>query len=244
MILKVTVSYDGFDYAGWQRQENALGIQEVIENCLSKIHKTKIEIVSSGRTDAKVHALGQVFHFEPKVIMPCQNVQNALNTLLPDDIRVLKVEEVDDSFHARFSAKSKRYDFLCTYDVDNPFIYRYAQKLFTKLDVQSMKEAAQYFIGEHDFTSFSSSKIDPRKPRIKTVSRLDIYEEDQNVRFVFEGNGFLRYQVRMMTGTLIAVGRHQIEIEDVNKMLMAKNKDVCRYNAHPHGLYLVEVKYE
>ena len=244
MILKVTVAYDGYNYSGWQRQENALGIQEVIENCLSKIHKTKIEIVSSGRTDANVHAKGQVFHFEPVIQMPCRNVQNALNTLLPDDIRILKVEEEKDSFHARFSAISKRYDYICTYDIDNPFIYRYAQKLYIKVNIDKMIEASQYLIGEHDFKSFSSSKIDPRKPTVKKIFRIDIKEEGKNIHFIFEGNGFLRYQVRMMTGTLLAAGKNQIEPMDVKRMLEAKNKEVCRYNAHPYGLYLMEVKYE
>lgn len=244
MMLKVTVAYDGYNYAGWQKQDNALGIQEVIEKCLTRIYKQPIEIVSSGRTDAKVHAKGQVFHFQPVVYMPPANVQNALNTLLPDDIRIIKVEEVDDDFHARFSAKSKRYDFICTYDCDNPFIYRYAQKLFSRLDVEKMKEACQYLVGEHDFTSFCSSKIDPRKPRVKNVFRIDIIESEKEVRFIFEGNGFLRYQVRMMTGTLIAVGRNQITPYDVKKMLDAKDKNACRYNAQPHGLYLMEVKYD
>ena len=244
MILKVTVSYDGYDYAGWQKQDNALGIQEVIEKCLSKINKQPIEIVASGRTDAKVHAYGQVFHFESKVDMLPKNYEMALNTLLPDDIRIQKVEQVNEDFHARFSAKRKRYDYICTYDKENPFIYRYAQKLKSKLDIEKMKDATQYLLGEHDFTSFSSSKIDPRKPRVKNVTRIEIIEEENTIRFIFEGSGFLRYQVRMMTGTLLAVGNNQIEPEDVKVMLDQKDKSACRYNAAPQGLYLVEVFYE
>ena len=244
MILKVTVAYDGSNYAGWQRQENALGIQEVIEKALTKINKEPIGIVASGRTDAKVHALGQVFHFEPKVEMPNENYRTAMNTLLPSDIRILKVENVENSFHARFSATSKRYDYVCTYDVDNPFIYKYKEILWYPVDVERMKEASRYLLGEHDFTSFSSSKIDPRKPRVKKLTRIDFIEEEKGFRTIFEGTGFLRYQVRMMMATLLAVGKGKIEPIRVREILEACDKDACRYNASACGLYLVEVNYD
>lgn len=244
MIYKVTVSYDGWNYAGWQRQENALGVQEVIEKVLSKINKCDITIVASGRTDAKVHALGQVFHFDSVVQMPCENYRTAMNTLLPSDIRILKVDFEKDDFHARFSAKSKRYDYICSYDIDNPFIYKYKEILWYPHDIELMKEASQYLLGEHDFTSFSSSKIDPRKPRVKTITRIEIIEEENGFRTIFEGTGFLRYQVRMMMGTLLAVGRKKIEPLKVKEILDAKNKEACRYNAGAQGLYLVEVNYE
>ena len=106
-----------------------------------------------------------------------------------------------------------------------------------------MKRASEYLVGTHDFTSFSSSKIDPRKPRVKTITRIDIFEENQDIRFVYEGTGFLRYQVRMMTETLIMVGSNKIEIEEVKKILDKKDKNACRYNASPNGLYLVHVNY-
>lgn len=244
MIYKVTISYDGWNYAGWQRQENALGIQEVVEKVLSKINKQDITVVASGRTDAKVHALGQVFHFESVVNMPCENYRTAMNTLLPSDIRILRVDFENDDFHARFSAKSKRYDYLCTYDVDNPFIYKYKEILWFPYDLELMREASQYLLGEHDFTSFSSSKIDARKPRVKNITRIEIIEEEDGFRTIFEGTGFLRYQVRMMMGTLLAVGRKKIEPNKVKEILEAKNKEACRYNAGAQGLYLMEVNYE
>lgn len=244
MIYKVTVSYDGWNYAGWQKQENALGIQEVIEKVLTKINKTDITIVASGRTDAKVHALGQVFHFDSVVKMPCENYRTAMNTLLPSDIRIVKVEFEKEDFHARFSAVSKRYDYICSYDVDNPFIYKYKEILWYPHELALMKEASQYLMGEHDFTSFSSSRIDPRKPRVKTITRIEIVEEEKGFRTIFEGTGFLRYQVRMMMGTLLAVGRKKISPTKVKEILDAKNKEACRYNAGAQGLYLMEVKYE
>ena len=242
--MKVVVAYDGYNYAGWQRQKNALGIQEVIESILEKIHKCPTEIVASGRTDAKVHALGQVFHFKPKENMSCEGYFQALNTLLPKDIRIVSCEWVDDDFHARFSAKKKRYEYVNTYDAENPFVYKYKNVLRRRLDVSLMKEACVYLLGEHDFTSFSSCKIDARKPRVKCIDSIDIVEEGLDVRFVFVGSGFLRYQVRMMSATLIAVGEGKILPKDVQTMLDAKDKHACRFNASAQGLYLMEVYYE
>ena len=243
MIFKATVAYDGSNYAGWQKQENALGIQEVIEMVLSKIHKQEMAIVASGRTDAHVHALGQVFHFEADGKIEAKRYHYAMNALLPEDIRILDVCVEADDFHARFSVKSKRYEYVCTYDKNNPFVYKYKEVLNQKLDIEAMREAGKILKGSHDFTSFCSSKIDPRKPRVKTIKTLDIFEEGQDLRFVYEGNGFLRYQVRMMTETLIMVGRHKITKDDVKVMLDKKSKDACRYNASPNGLYLVRVDY-
>lgn len=243
MIIKCTVAYDGYNYAGWQKQENALGIQTIIEEALEKIQKSPVEIVASGRTDAQVHALGQVFHFQSAMDMQPWQYVKAMNALLPQDIRIQSAEIMADDFHARFSCKSKQYAYIATYDVTDPFAYRYKAPLYQKLDMEKMLEAATYLIGKHDFTSFSSSRIDPRKPRIKTIRRIEIENADKDVHFLFEGNGFLRYQVRMMTGTLIEVGKQRIQPLDVQHMLLEKNKEVCRYNAPPQGLYLMKVRY-
>ncbi|MBM6766242.1 tRNA pseudouridine(38-40) synthase TruA [Faecalicoccus pleomorphus] len=243
MIIKCTVAYDGYNYAGWQKQENALGIQTIIEEALEKIQKKPVEIVASGRTDAQVHALGQVFHFQSAMDMQPWQYVKAMNALLPQDIRIQSAEIMADDFHARFSCKSKQYAYIATYDVTDPFAYRYKAPLYQKLDMEKMLEAATYLIGKHDFTSFSSSRIDPRKPRIKTIRRIEIENADKDVHFLFEGNGFLRYQVRMMTGTLIEVGKQKIQPLDVQHMLLEKNKEVCRYNAPPQGLYLMKVRY-
>lgn len=224
MIIKCTVAYDGYNYAGWQKQENALGIQTIIEEALEKIQKKPVEIVASGRTDAQVHALGQVFHFQSAMDMQPWQYVKAMNALLPQDIRIQSAEIMADDFHARFSCKSKQYAYIATYDVTDPFAYRYKAPLYQKLDMEKMLEAATYLIGKHDFTSFSSSRIDPRKPRIKTIRRIEIENADKDVHFLFEGNGFLRYQVRMMTGTLIEVGKQRIQPLDVQHMLLEKIK--------------------
>lgn len=243
MKLKAIVSYDGYGYAGWQKQENALGIQSVIEEVLQKITQECVDVVASGRTDAGVHALGQVFHFETDKDMSAKQFMYAMNALLPLDIRIVDCCVVTDDFHARFDVISKRYDYFCSYDMKNPFNYKYRNILSKRLDLERMSLAKSYLLGTHDFTSFSSSRIDPRKPRVKTITRIDILEEKDEIHFIFEGTGFLRYQVRMMVGTLIAVGQGKIAPEKVEWILEQKDKEACRYNAKACGLYLVEVKY-
>ncbi len=244
MRYKVLVAYDGWNYAGWQKQINAQGIQEVIEKALGKINQEEISIVASGRTDAKVHAKGQVFHFDSIKEIPCSRYIDALNTLLPKDIRIQQMEIVDEAFHARFSALSKQYDFICTRDQADPFSYRYKQIVWSNIDIDAMRNASQYLIGTHDFTSFSSSRIDQRKPRVKTISSISIEEKGKDIIISFLGTGFLRYQVRMMVGTLIEVGKHRLETKDVQSILEAKNKEACRFNAQAQGLYLMKVNYD
>lgn len=241
---KVTVCYDGTNYAGWQKQDNARSIQEEIECALAKINEEAVEIVASGRTDAHVHALAQVFHFDAKKALSDEQWVRACNSLLPKDIRILKVEKVSDSFHARFDAVRKRYDYYITNDVLNPFLENYMGKDRKSLDVAYMQECANVFIGTHDFTSFTSSKIDERKSRIKTIYRLEVRQEANAVHIIFEGNAFLRYMVRMLAQVLIEAGKHRLTKEAISQMLEAKDKHACRYKASANGLYLVRVDYQ
>lgn len=241
---KAIVSYDGSGYGGWQVQLNTHSVQGEIEGALYKMHNHPVGITASGRTDAHVHALAQVFHFDSEKNIPSENWKRALNSLLPKDIRIRQVSLVDEQFHARFSAIGKRYDYLVTSDVCNPFIQNYMGKDTKELDVTYMQECAKIFIGTYDFTSFTSNKIDPRKPRVKTITRLDVIQEETYVRMIFEGTGFLRYMVRMLAQTLIEAGKHRIKKEDIQFMLDGKDKHLCRYKAQAEGLYLVEVYYE
>ncbi|WP_416326964.1 tRNA pseudouridine(38-40) synthase TruA [[Eubacterium] hominis] len=238
------VSYDGYAYGGWQKQINTISIQEEIEKVLASIHGHPVDITASGRTDAGVHALGQAFHFDSERELDDFHWTRAMNSLLPKDIRIQHVTQVHDEFHARFDAVKKRYDYLVTNDIKNPFYERYMGKEWKELDVSRMKTCAKVLIGEHDFTSFTSNKIDPRKPRVKTITRLDIIEETDHIRMIFEGNGFLRYMVRMIAQTLIEAGKHRLDEKDVRVMLEAKDKHSCRFKAQPQGLYLVKVYYE
>ena len=240
---KAVVSYDGSSYGGWQKQLNTTSIQEVIEQALAKMHKHDVAIVASGRTDAGVHAIAQVFHFDSEMKIQEKHWIKALNSLLPKDIRIQSVKQVTEAFHARFDAIGKRYDYLISNDILNPFKENYMAKDAHKLDVAYMQECATVLIGTHDFTSFTSNKIDPRKPRVKTITRLEVLQEKDHVHMIFEGNGFLRYMVLMLSQTLIEAGKHRITKADIKKMLEAKDKHACRYKAVPQGLYLVRVDY-
>ncbi len=244
MRYKVTVSYDGSAYYGWQKQPNVCTVQETIECVLEQMHKHPVEITASGRTDAYVHALGQVFHFDSDKEIDGEHWKMALNSQLPAQIRIQEVLSVSDDFHARFDALYKRYDYFVTQQVDSPFIQKYMAKERKPLDVAYMQECANIFLGTHDFTSFTSNKIDPRKPREKTIIRLEIVKEVDAIRMIFVGNGFLRYMVRMIAQTLIEAGKHKISKADIQLMLDGKDKHLCRYKGAAEGLYLVHVMYE
>ncbi len=240
---KATVSYDGSRYCGWQSQKRGDSVQEQIECALTRVHRQPCEIVASGRTDGKVHALGQVFHFDSEINMDGDAYFRALNALLPSDIRILKVEEVSCDFHARFHAVKKRYDYYLTNDVNNPFLQNYMGMERTVLDIECMKKCAALFEGTHDFTTFTSAKIDPRKSRVKTIYHCSVEKKDDVYHFILEGNGFLRYMVRMIVATIVECGKKQLTIDQVAAMLSAKNKHLCRYKADACGLYLVRVDY-
>lgn len=243
MRYQAIVSYDGFAYGGWQKQTNTNSIQEEIENVLLKINGYDTPITASGRTDAQVHAKGQVFHFDSDRILDDFHFTRAMNSLLPSDIRIQHVYQTSDDFHARFDAFGKRYDYLVTNDIKNPFYERYMGKEWKTLDISMMQECAQVFLGEHDFTSFTSNKIDPRKPRVKTIRKLEVIAHQDHIQMIFIGTGFLRYMVRMIAQTLIEAGKHRITKQQIQDMLNAKDKHACRYKADPQGLYLIEVFY-
>lgn len=241
---KVTLAYNGAAYHGWQTQRKGRSVQEEVEIVLTTIHKEEIEVVASGRTDSKVHAMGQVMHFDSSIDMDVQGIQKAMNALLPTSIRVRQVEKVDANFHARFDATSKRYEYYLSKEPHNPFVQDFMGKVDRALAITAMQEAATVFVGEHDFTSFTSSKIDERKSRTKTIFTCTVEEDAKSYHFVLEGTGFLRYMVRMIVQTLIEVGKGNLTVEEVKTMLYAKCKHACKYKADPQGLYLVEVHYE
>ena len=241
---KAIVSYDGTNYIGWQKQPDGMTIQEKIETVMEKITHTRINVTASGRTDAKVHALGQVFHFDSDFNLTAPMWKVALNGHLPKDIHIQSVKEVREDFHSRFHAVKKRYDYrinLGEYDV---FTRNFAFQCYYSLDVEKMKEAASLFLGEHDFTTFCASPLSTHPDQVRTITHLEFVPEGNFLRIIYEGNGFLRYMVRMLTGTLIEVGRGRLSKEEVQKMLEAKDKTACRFNAKPQGLFLVEVFYE
>ena len=244
MRFFMTFSYDGSKYNGYQKQPKKNTVQGELEKALKQLNGGKdVSLVASGRTDAQVHALGQVFHFESNIQMKEEQWKYKLNCLLPKDIRIKEVTFENDDFHARFSCKSKRYDYYISTDELNPFVRNYMAIEKRNLDISKMQEAANVFLGTHDFTSFTSSKIHEEKSRIRTITECKVIKHENHIQLIFIGEGFLRYQVRMMSQTIIEAGLHHIDTKDIIKMLEAKDKHVCRYKADPCGLYLVEVNY-
>lgn len=243
--FKAVVSYDGFDYAGWQIQpaERGATIQQTIQDAISVICQQPVSITGSGRTDAQVHAWGQVFHFDVDFSLNAFQWKRAINGHLPKDIHIRSIEAVDSRFHARFDAIGKRYEYRIQLGEANVFTRRYTFQSPWTLNVQAMREGAAYLIGEHDFSSFCANSRAEMPDQVRTITRLELAEENDQLRLIFEGSGFLRYMVRMMTGTLIEVGRGRLAPQDVQWMLQAQDKQICHFNAKPQGLTLVEVYY-
>ena len=243
MRLKVTVSYDGSNYCGWQTQPNGESIQNVIEEVLEKIHKEKLHITGSGRTDAKVHAYGQVFHVDSSIKMNEHEWSMAFNTNLPDDIVVRSVEIVHDEFHARFDAKWKHYTYKVNIGNYDPFKRNYELQLCKDLDVDLIKECAKLFVGTHDFSAFNGNSLEERPNQVRTIFKIDVVRNKDSLVFNFYGEGFLRYMVRMLSQTLIEVGKGRLSVERVGELLEEAVKSSAPYNASAVGLYLVKVGY-
>ncbi len=243
--FKAVVSYDGYDYAGWQIQpaERGMTIQQAIEDALLTICQKKTGIVGSGRTDAGVHARGQVFHFDTELSLSEERWKRALNGHLPKDIHICSMTKTAPDFHARFDAVGKCYEYLIHLGELDVFSRRYAFQCPWALDVQAMRQAADVLTGTHDFSSFCANSLQETPDQIRTLSCLNIEQEEDWLRCTFIGSGFLRYMVRMLTGTLIEVGRGRLKAEDVRTMLEARDKQICHWNARPQGLTLKEVYY-
>ncbi|MEG0735082.1 tRNA pseudouridine(38-40) synthase TruA [Anaerorhabdus sp.] len=242
--FKCIVSYDGSNYIGWQSQCRNNSIQEKIEAVLKRISKQDIKAVAAGRTDAKVHAYGQVFHFDTDFYLDAARWHWAINGYLPDDIRVKSIEEVKDGFHARFSVKSKQYDYVINLGEYDVCKVNYAYQCRHHLDVDQMEEASRIFVGKHDFSSFCANSLEQWPNQIREISSITFYRDGDILTISYKGKGFLRYMVRMLTATLIEVGRGRLTPADVVEMLEVKDKDVCKHNAEPQGLYLIKIEYE
>ncbi|MSS62560.1 tRNA pseudouridine(38-40) synthase TruA [Velocimicrobium porci] len=243
--IKLVISYDGSRYNGWQRQGNtSKTIQEKIEQVLSKMTGEEIEIHGSGRTDAGVHAKGQVANFITDSKLPIEQIKNYLNQYLPNDIAVLEVMEVKERFHARLNAVKKRYNYTIWNDnVPNVFERNYMYTVEEPLDLEKMKQAADYLIGEHDFKSFCANKR-MKKSTIRTIYAINIYSAGSKIVLSFEGNGFLYNMVRIMAGTLIEVGLGEITPEQIVRILERREREAAGALAPAKGLCLEKVWYE
>lgn len=244
--IKIVLEYDGSRYDGWQKQGNTDNtIQEKIEAILYKWSGEETEIHGSGRTDAGVHARGQVanFHISGKVCPNAKTAMDYLNQYLPEDIRVLRAEEMPERFHSRLLAVRKTY----SYSVDmapkkNVFERKYVWGLGETLDIVDMRKASEYFIGEHDFKSFCSNKK-MKKSTVRRIESIHIEEIGSKVVFSYTGNGFLYNMVRILTGTLVEVGQGKRKPEEMKIILAAMNREAAGMTAPPEGLFLESVEY-
>ncbi|WP_343031507.1 tRNA pseudouridine(38-40) synthase TruA [Metabacillus lacus] len=245
MKLKCTISYDGSEFSGFQLQPYGRTVQGEIEKALRKLHKgTEIKIIASGRTDAGVHAAGQVIHFETNLAIPNQKWPAALNSLLPEDIALLNVQPAPEDFHARFQVKKKEYRYHVSLSpVRNVYNRKYAFSYPYQLDIDSMRKAAALMEGTHDFTSFCSIKTAVEN-RIRTIYSFQLVEEGSMLYFHVTGSGFLYNMVRIMVGTLLEVGRKKIFPEDIPRILEARNRAESGRTVPGHGLYLWKVSYD
>ena len=242
--FKIIIEYDGSQYCGWQRQNNDPTIQETIEKALMKMTDQKISVIGSGRTDAGVHAYGQVANFKCDTRLSAGDFLGGLNSLTPEDIVIAACEEVPDEFHARFCATSKIYQY-CILNRSNPaaIMRQYAWHIRKALDLDAMRTALPHLIGSHDFKAFEGAGS-PRAHTIRKVYEVDLRKEnDGYVVFEIEADGFLRYMVRNIVGTLVQVGLGKITPEDVKHILEIKDRTLAPATAPAHGLFLKTVKY-
>lgn len=239
---KVTVAYDGSSFLGWQKQSEGRTVQTEIEKILSQILDTPTPIFASGRTDAGVHALGQVFHFDCEKPLDLGKIKYALNCLLPEDIHILSIEEVDSDFHARYGVVKKYYRYILNMGEANPLQRQYRYEMHQTLDIAKMKEAAVLFLGTQNFMNFTSKEEDEDK-FTRTLYSLNIAVENDVVTFDLIGQGFMRYMARMIVGTLVAIGQGKEDLSFVSEMLHRETRKIISYKAPSQGLYLVHVSY-
>ena len=244
MKVKLTVSYDGTAYCGWQVQPNGVSVQEILENAIEQVVGQRLKVTGSGRTDAGVHAKGQVAHFEtPFENIPAEKFYKALNIHLPPDIKVLSSERADDDFNARRSAKSKTYSYFCyVSSVEQPLKERFAVKLDKFPDIEKIKKAIPLLVGEHDFKCMCSSGS-CAKTTVRTIYDITVENNGQDIVFSVSGNGFLYNMVRILVGILLDVGYGKITEQEIEQMLLTGKRAFCRKTLLPKGLCLMKVEY-
>lgn len=242
--IKLVIEYDGYKYHGWQVQPNGITIQEVLEKKLRKITKKKTTVIGAGRTDAKVHAEAQVAHFVTQSKMTPKEFMMALNSVLPKDISIKKVTDVDADFHARKSAKGRIYRYsILNRDHPSALQRRCSWFIPQALNLPAIRRAKKCLIGRHDFSAFRASGCNVGSP-VKEIYKIDMSQKGDFIEFTFKGDGFLKYMVRNIIGTLIMVGRGQMIAGQVDAILKSRNRKLAGPTAPAYGLRLVKVIYE
>ncbi len=241
--IKLTIEYHGKDFNGWQKQPNKLNIQGEIERAIESITGETIELIGSGRTDAGVHALGQVANFKTNSYISIDKFAMAINSKLKKSIRIKKAEEVEERFHSRYCAHFKKYRYVINCSLTGTAIFRELEYQFPmKLDVEKMRKAAKYFEGEHDFAAFKASGTSSKNSRRK-IFKAEVLEEGEKIWIELTGNGFLYNMVRIIAGTLLEVGIGKIKPEEIQEIIKSKDRKQAGKTLPAVGLYLVEVKY-
>lgn len=242
--IKLIIEYDGKDFNGWQKQPNKLNIQGTIEQAINSITGEEVQLNASGRTDAGVHALGQVANFKTNSNIPIEKMAIAINSRLKKSIVIKSAEEVDDRFHSRLSCKRKTYRYVINNSYQGTAIYRNLECYIPiKLDVEKMKEAAKYFEGEHDFKAFKASGTSS-KSSVRKIYKAEVYSDSQKIFIELTGNGFLYNMVRIISGTLVDVGMGKIEPKEIPNIIKSQKRENAGKTLPAHGLYLVEVNYD
>ncbi len=244
MRIKLTIEYDGTSFCGWQIQPNGISVQGTITEAIKKITGEDVKLIGSGRTDSGVHAEGQIAHFDTDSSVPPEKFASALNAVLPEDVKIVKSEKVSDDFNARFSAKKKTYEYrMYVSEYSKPLKCRYAVWVNYPLDVKKMNEAAQAFVGTHDFRCFLAANSSVEST-VRTIYRAEVFNRGDEIVFSVTGNGFLYNMVRIMAGTLVAAGGGKICAGDVEKIISGKDRNAAGKTMPACGLTLKSVEYD
>lgn len=241
--IRLVLEYDGANYHGWQVQPNGATVQEVLEGKLAIITQEKVRVTGSGRTDAGAHALGQVANFRTSSRIGTEELKRGLNSLLPDDIIVRRVDEADSEFHSRYSARSKTYRYLILdAPLMSPFYRNHAWHVRMPLSVERMSHALAILRGTHDFSSFRSASCAAKSP-VRTIMAASLWKRGEIIEITVEADGFLQHMMRTIVGTLVELERRDAGAEEMRRILEAKDRAAAGPTAPARGLYLVEVKY-
>ena len=242
--FKIVIQYEGTKYQGWQRQESTGNtIQGKFEAILSKMTGSKVQIDGSGRTDAGVHAYGQVANFKIDTQMSAQEILEYINRYLPEDIGVIEIKEMSERFHSRLNAVGKTYRYrIWNSELPCVFDRRYVSEFPQKLDVEAMKKAAAYCIGKHDFKAFTSNKKS-KKSTVRTIEAIEIERIGSEIVITYKGDGFLYHMVRILTGTFIEVGQGMRRPEEMERLIASGTREMAGALAPAKGLALMEVRY-
>lgn len=244
--IQLVLEYDGSRYDGWQKQAGntkSITIQDKLEDVLSKMENETVEVIGAARTEAGVHAYGQIANFHTNTDMKVYEIKQYLNRFLPRDIAVLEALEVPDRFHASFNATSFTYEYKISMgEVPSVFDRKYNYYCFKRLDVTKMQKAAKYLVGNHDFKAFSDNKR-MKKSTLRTLEKIDVYGDNKEVVITVTGDDFWPHMVRILVGTLMEVGLGNKSPEDMERILANKDRELAGPTAEAKGLFLVEVKY-